>query len=989
MWPLTMAPMPGMRIFLSSTAVDLTAYRQIADDTLLRLQQQSVVMERFGAMPGTPVAECERLAGECDVLVCIVAHRYGFEPEAGLGSITRREVNAARRAGKPVFAWIVEDAHPWTDVKEQDRLLQPDVLADPAKALAVVDAVRALGQFKAWLRSNVVADTFTTPDDLGRKIAITLGQLATPAPAPGVVPPPQRLPELRVVHALQPAPHFQGRNTLVSTLSSWVDDTASPDRIHALVAAGGTGKTAIVEQVIQQLQQRWPTPGAGQVLVWSFYEKPDADAFLRECGQLVLGEPDDAPPGGRLERLQRGLRDGRPHLLVMDGLERVQAEAGPSGASSGSLGRVRGELEDTALRLLLQAIAAGLGRTRALLTSRFSLTDLRDWQHRSVVETPLDDLPAEAARQVLRGWGVLGADAQLDAVADQVGRHALSVAVIGSYLPHFEAGRIEAAAGFDLDAIVGDEPKAAKLARVLGFYAQRLPADERELLTRLAVFQRGITLDLLAVLVDAGGAVAGLLVDAKPALPRLLARLVERGLVFRYPGPDQTLTWTAHPFVRQRFAQLLVCPASEVFDAVAERLGQGLDRRPENKPQDGALLDRYEQLIEATRLAGRAQQAFDLYRFGLGGYGHLGWSLGDFARGYRILGGFVPDSGDLGRFGEGLTPRDQSLGLNELALMARRLGRLQEALAVRRVDDDRKRRLGDPEETSIGLQNTSLLACDLGLLHQALDAARHSLEEADRAASEEQRMKAWAYRARAAHLAGDISAALADFDAATALENKPLLYSGRGQQHARHHLDCGDHSACRAIVEAGLAIAQRNGWNYQLPGWQALLARLALAEGLDPQAHLSAIRAWTARSGEMEWIIEAHGLAARHALAQADLAGALAEAEDGLRQARLCDYRLLEIELGITLSVIHLAWPDPGAALAAARQSLDLATAADCGDAWGEADAAQAWGQAFVALGQPEPARRAFSQALAVRERIGHPQAQTTREALAQLARPD
>ena len=279
-------------------------------------------------MPGTPVAECERLAGECDVLVCIVAHRYGFEPEAGLGSITRREVDAARHAGKPVFAWIVDDAHPWTGVKEQDRLMQPDILADPAKALAVVDAVRALGQFKAWLRNNMGVETFTTSDDLGRKIAITLSQLASRAPALGVpppTPPPTPPPALRVVHALQPAPHFSGRAALVASLSAWVDDTTSPDRIHALVAAGGTGKTAIVEQVIQQLQQRWPSPGAGQVLVWSFYEKPDAAAFLRECGQLLLGETDDAPPGGRLQRLQRGLRDGRPHLLVMDGLERVQA----------------------------------------------------------------------------------------------------------------------------------------------------------------------------------------------------------------------------------------------------------------------------------------------------------------------------------------------------------------------------------------------------------------------------------------------------------------------------------------------------------------------------------------------------------------------------------------------------------------------------------------------------------------------------------------
>ena len=136
----------------------------------------------------------------------------------------------------------------------------------------------------------------------------------------------------------------------------------------------------------------------------------------------------------------------------------------------------------------------------------------------------------------------------------------------------------------------------------------------------------------------------------------------------------------------------------------------------------------------------------------------------------------------------------------------------------------------------------------------------------------------------------------------------------------------------------------------------------------------------------MQWIIEAHSLAARQALAQADLGRARAEAEDGLRQARLCGYRLKEIELLVTLSAIHLAWPDPAAALAAARQALDIATAPDCGYAWGEADAAHAWGLAFVALGQPEPARRAFTQALAARQRIGHPQAAATRTALAALA---
>ena len=396
-------------------------------------------------------------------------------------------------------------------------------------------------------------------------------------------------------------------------------------------------------------------------------------------------------------------------------------------------------------------------------------------------------------------------------------------------------------------------------------------------------------------------------------------------------------------------------------------------------------MDRYEQWIEALRLAGRAQEAFDLYWFGLGHYEHLAWVLGDYARGYRIDRGFVPENGDLGRFGQGLSPNDQAVGLTDLAMMCSRLGRLQEAWAVRQLDDELSRRLDDPAQTGRGLLNTSELALDLGQLPLARAAAQAALAQAERAESNDLRKYSLAYAAYAAHHAGDPATAQAEFAAARALESEPLLYSNRGQLHARHHLDSGDRLACRAIVSAGLAISQRNGLNHQLPGWHALLARLALAEQQDPQPHIAEIRAWTARSGDMQWIIEAHLLSARHALTQPDLTTALAEAEDGLRQACLCGYRLKEIELLVTLSAIHLAWPDPAQALAAARQALDAATAPECGYAWGEADAAQAWGLAFVALAQPEQARRAFTQALAVRERIGHPQTQATRDALARL----
>jgi tetratricopeptide (TPR) repeat protein len=950
-----------VKVFLSSTAQDLVAYRRVADDTILRLSQQAVVMERFGPLPGEPVEECERKARECDVVVCIVAHRYGFVPEKGRGSITRREVEAAHAAGKNVLVWIVADDHPWTEKKEQDLLTDPTVLADTVKIAEVADGVRALNEFKAWLRATFVTEAFTTPDDLGRKIAVALSNQSKGAGKS--VPAAPRRGEIRIVHALQPAPHFHGREALVSELEEWVSDLASPDRVWSLVAAGGTGKTAVAERVVRDMQ-----PGEANVLVWSFYESPGADAFLRECNQLFLGE-NEGPAGGRLERLERGLRDGRPHLIVLDGLERVQEEEGA--------GRVRGELSDQTLKLLLRTLAAGLGRARALVTSRFPLVDLQDWTNRGYRDTRLDDLTPEAAVAVLRGWNVVGDEAELRAASAQVGNHALSVAVIGSYLRSFADGTISAVNDFDLDAVTGTDPKAAKLARVLAFYAERVPSEERDLLARLSVFPRGVTLELLGTLIDAGGEVAGLLIHAKPRLVGLLNSLKDRGLVFAYRG-DASVTWTAHPFLRESFRNLLGCQPEMVFDVVARSLGSGLETRPTTKPSDPAVLDRYERLIEATRLAGREQEAFELYWFGLGGYKNLGWVLGEYQRSYRILAAFSRSG-----MPEDLAPtmvlQERSLLANSLALNAFRLGRLEEAWALRLLDNRWKQSLGEADRITMGLRSSAQVAFARGLLLEARTLADAALAETT--IESIQRTNAIVFRAFVAHALGDMDGARMKFDAAQKMEGH--LGSLLGLWHASHLLDLGNLAAARSIGTYGLTTAHSYEWIQELAWFHALLARVDLAEGEDPSSHLDAVRVWTSRTGEMQYIIEAHLLTARHLLATGDPQAALGEAEAGLLHAVSCGFGLLRIELLIALARIRLAWPDPPRAIQAAREALDLAAHPECGYAWGEADAAQVWGEAYFANHEPTLAQRAFSRVLEVRRRIEHPGAAETERWLA------
>jgi hypothetical protein len=406
-----------------------------------------------------------------------------------------------------------------------------------------------------------------------------------------------------------------------------------------------------------------------------------------------------------------------------------------------------------------------------------------------------------------------------------------------------------------------------------------------------------------------------------------------------------------------------------------------LEKSPATKPSEPAVLDRYERLIEATRLAGREQEAFDLYWYGLGSHRQLAKVLGECERGYRILAAFST-TGRPEDLGPTMAPRERSLLANALALFALQLGRLEEARAIRRLHDEWTKSLGEPKQTSVGLQNSSEVASCLGRLTEARVLAAEALDQAVAAKDDAQKINSLAYRANAAHALGDVAAARAGFAAATELEGGPLI-SLRGSQHARHHLDLGDAAAARALADHCLAEARMGNWNFAFPRFHGMLARIALAEGRDPAPHLDEIRAWTSRTGDMQWIIEAHLLAARHLLARGDTQAALGEAETGLGHAVACGYGLLRIELLVALARIRLVWPDPPKAIQASREALDLAAHPDCGWAWGEADAAQAWGEAYFANGEPALARRAFERALDVRRRIEHPGTSETERWLA------
>ncbi len=963
------ATRPVLRLFISSTAVDLIDYRDKVRDAVLRLEGLPIAMETFSALPGQPVSLCMRMATEADAVICIVAHRYGYVPPTDLGgdgerSITWLEVDAAKLAGKSVFAFLVDPKVPWAGVKEQDRLTSEP----PEKEAEIIKAVRKLREFKDYLERECTRQTFSTSEELAKHVAITLANFTPHAPASTA-----RVWQPLFCHALQPAQHFRGREVKLQELKDWLQAPVTPDRVVSVVAAGGSGKTALVDKALHEAT----LSGRAGVFVWSFYEDPHADAFLRAAYIYFTGEK-DAPTGGMLERLQLALSGDAPHVLILDGLERVQSEGGH---------HRRGELEDLQLKRLLRALAGGVGSARALVTSRFPLVDLDGWTgagHRAIV---LDDLELPVALDVLRAWNVKGGDSALGRMIEPLNiggvYHALSLAVLGSYLGNFAGGDPGRSPEFSLEDAKESDPKARRLRRILEQYSQALTTTERDLLARLSLFPRGVKVELLGWIAQSGGDVAGALIGlADKQLEKHLERLKALGLVFRYET-DRQAVYSAHPFLRDFFRGLLPTKPESIHESVRARLAPSLEARPKTRPNEPTILDQFELLIEQTLLAGRVQEAFALYWYGLDSYRNLGRVLGENARGLRILKRFV--TGGFTLIEAHLPLQQQSQLVNNLGLFAENLGDLTKALDAFAHCCRINASVSEHEEEARGMQNLADVHLNAGHFRMALECSESAVSLA-RAAKNENRTKiALAYRATAHFALGEITVAAGDFQVATRLEGRPLE-NLRGVREAECKFLCGDRPGALNQTQANRKITANLDWNSTLCRCNSLLVKLLLPD--DPcQAarHLQDARAFASRSGDVELQLRCFRAACEFHWHLGDYPQAIAEAEAGILLADTCGFGWYSIDLRLALAETHILAGDARKALQNARNALDRSEHPDCQYAWGKADGLHFCGLAHLRLGERELARQRLTAALELRERLGHGRVEETRRALTQL----
>jgi tetratricopeptide (TPR) repeat protein len=457
-----------------------------------------------------------------------------------------------------------------------------------------------------------------------------------------------------ILHALPPAADFQDRPELQAVRAFWTNE--SPAGVLALVGIGGSGKTAVVCRFLQELPgsgvdregvpKNAALPAPEGMFVWSFYDQPDIESFFAELYEFLTSERSDGWPARDLTSRVIRCMERSPYrrvLLVLDGLEVVQ-ESRDSTASFGVL-------RDSSLRHLARRVAQGGLGFRMLITSRFPFPDLSGFQGQSYLPIDVDSLDPYSARKLLRARGVVGSDADLNALLRDFGNHALTLDHLGTLLHDFFRGNAQRARDLPALGTAGGEAyaeyQAHRLARIFSFYEERLPSTERTVLETLCVFRIPVGLSILTRMFAARN-------EARDsALPRIdevalhavLGKLHSRRLIALAPDSDDR-TCCVHPSIRDYFYNKLGDRRAGVHNDVRLHLVELVERpRRTRTPTNPHDLDIFEELIYHAGRSGNLYGALSYYGVNVGGYRHLGWRLADYQRGLRIASGLVEVGG--------------------------------------------------------------------------------------------------------------------------------------------------------------------------------------------------------------------------------------------------------------------------------------------------------------------------------------------------------
>jgi tetratricopeptide (TPR) repeat protein len=590
---------------------------------------------------------------------------------------------------------------------------------------------------------------------------------------------------------------------------TWADRNTN---ILSLIAEGGAGKSALVNEWLKRLQAD-SYRGAATVLGWSFYSQgskeraTSAEVFLDWALEKLGIKIETTSANAKGEAIAEAMSQRRL-LLVLDGCEPLQH----------GLDKQQGELKDQGLRALLRRFAAmpptemhGL----IVLTSRLPVKDIARWKDSAAPVLNVEQLSDEAGAALLRDNGVWGTDKELLAAARDFGGHPLALGLLASFLKekHFgdDRSRGHLRQYDEKLALLADpeNPRHDHARRVMESYeAEWLAGEavEHAIMHTVGLFDRPASSDCLWAL------------RGKPAIPGLTDALVDldedkwqravtrlRDARLLAPvDPSAPDALDAHPLVREWFGERLRQTKEPAWKAAHGRLYEHLrDTTKEGKtPTLEDLAPLYQAISHGCR-AGRHQEVLDaVYARRICLWRHDGRFM---FYSINVLGALGTDLAAISWFFEKpyetpvatLAEEHQNWVLSTASFLLRAQGRFTEALYAQRASlrmNEAAKRWKNAANSASNLSESELLVGEIAV---AMAAAKQSVAHADRSNDVLRKIVGRTTLAGTLHAAGRCAEAETLFVYAERLQcdwqpTEPMLYSMRGYQYCDLLLTKGD-----------------------------------------------------------------------------------------------------------------------------------------------------------------------------------------------------
>lgn len=476
-----------------------------------------------------------------------------------------------------------------------------------------------------------------------------------------------------------------------------IENKSNRTNILVFVAFGGEGKTSLIAKWAADLaHRRWI--GCEAVFAWSFYSQgtkeqttASSDLFLKQAliafgdAEMADSEKHVSEKGKRLAQLIGAKRA----LLILDGVEPLQySPASP----------MRGKFRDLGIAALLKGLAA-FSSGLCVVTTRYSIPDLKAHWQSTVQRKELNSLPKQAGVQLLKSFGVHGTQTEYEQLVEDVHGHALTINLLGSYLRNAHAGDIRKRDLVKL-ADADDEEQGGHAFRVLAAYVKWFETggedtEENErgqralaVLRLLGLFDRPLSADCFFALLKMPviSNLTELLVEKNEAeRNKAMSRLEDAKLLLvNRDKAYKLISMDTHPLLREYFAKQIRDQYPSSWREAHQRLYEHLKATKEgNQPTLEALQPLYEAVAHGCQ-AGMQRDAYETYIkriLCLQTQNTDQYSI-------KMLGAFGPDLSAVACFFEQpwgrvlsiFSEKEQAHLLNMAAFRLRPLGRLNEAV---------------------------------------------------------------------------------------------------------------------------------------------------------------------------------------------------------------------------------------------------------------------------------------------------------------------